>query len=78
MHLHEFQSIYKNITWYSFKHSSFLPSAAVKSMSNDLARALHNIIFLYVYQAWSNLKTANKSEMRCLRSSTACPILMSW
>jgi hypothetical protein len=25
-------------------------------------------------QAWSNLETANESEMRCLRSSTACPI----
>jgi hypothetical protein len=28
----------------------------------------------FLAKAWSNLDTANESEMRCLHSSTACPV----
>jgi hypothetical protein len=33
-----------------------------------------NAVYNHEAQAWSNLKTANESETRCLRSSTPCPI----
>ncbi len=39
MGLPDFLSAYKNINFIYSKHTSFLPSADVKAMSNDLVKA---------------------------------------